>query len=85
MGIMIILEIIPDKIKNSEWEQVYEEALKLVEAYPFMDKIVIEGLNNKAKVISHRAYGFRTVETYKLTLYHCMGKLPRPESSFKFL
>ena len=46
---------------------------------------IVEGLNNKAKVISHRAYGFRTVETYKLTLYHCMGKLPRPESSFKFL
>ena len=46
---------------------------------------IVEGLNNKAKVISHRAYGFRTVETYKLALYHCMGKLPRPESSFKFL
>lgn len=46
---------------------------------------IVEGLNNKAKVISHRAYGFRTVETYKLVLYHCMGKLPRPESSFKFL
>ena len=46
---------------------------------------IVERLNNKAKVISHRAYGFRTVETYKLTLYHCMGKLPRPESSFKFL
>ena len=46
---------------------------------------IVEGLNNKAKVISHRAYGFRTVETYKLTLYHCMGKLPRPEYSFKFL
>ncbi|MBI9109431.1 MAG: transposase [Spirochaetales bacterium] len=46
---------------------------------------IVEGLNNKAKVISHRAYGFRTVSTYKLALYHCMGKLPRPESSFKFL
>ena len=46
---------------------------------------IVEGLNNKAKVISHRAYGFRTVETYKLALYHCMGKLPRPQISFKFL
>ena len=42
MGIMISLEIIPNKIKKSEWEQVYEEALKLIETYPFMDKIVIE-------------------------------------------
>lgn len=46
---------------------------------------IVEGLNNKAKVISHRAYGYRSFETYRLALYLCMGKLPRPESSFKFL
>jgi transposase len=46
---------------------------------------IVEGLNNKAKVVSHRAYGFRTAETYKLALYHCLGKLPRPETNFKFL
>lgn len=46
---------------------------------------IVEGLNNKAKVVSHRAYGYRTAETYKLALYHCLGKLPRPEMAFKFL
>jgi transposase len=46
---------------------------------------IVEGLNNKAKVISHRAYGYRSFETYRLALYLCMGKLPRPETSFKFL
>jgi transposase len=46
---------------------------------------IVEGLNNKAKVISHRAYGYRSFETYCLALYLCMGKLPRPETAFKFL
>lgn len=46
---------------------------------------IVEGLNNKAKVISHRSYGFRSFETYRLALYLCMGKLPRPETTFKFL
>jgi transposase len=46
---------------------------------------IVEGLNNKAKVISHRAYGYDSFETYRLALYLCMVKLPRPETSFKFL
>lgn len=46
---------------------------------------IVEGLNNKAKVISHRAYGYRSFENYRLALYLCMGKLPRPETNFKFL
>ena len=46
---------------------------------------IVEGLNSKAKVISHRAYGYRSFETYRLALYLCMGKLPRPETKFKFL
>ena len=46
---------------------------------------IVEGLNNKAKVISQRAYGYRSFETYRLAFYLCMGKLPRPETSFKLL
>jgi len=45
----------------------------------------VEGMNNKAKVISHRCYGFRTVQTYILALYHGLGKLPEPELVHKFL
>lgn len=45
----------------------------------------VEGLNNKAKVISHKAYGFRSVETYILNLYHCMGGLPLPEQKHSFI
>lgn len=44
----------------------------------------VEGLNNKAKVISHRAYGFRSAKNYILNLYHCMGDLPMPTSLHRF-
>jgi transposase len=44
----------------------------------------VEGLNNKAKVISHRAYGFRSAKNYILNLYHCMGDLPMPASLHRF-
>ncbi len=45
----------------------------------------VEGLNNKAKVISHRAYGFRSAENYRLNLLHCMGDLPMPECKHAFM
>lgn len=45
----------------------------------------VEGLNNKAKVISHRAYGFRSAKNYILNLYHCMGDLPMPNSLHRFV
>lgn len=44
----------------------------------------VEGLNNKAKVISHKAYGFRTANTYIRNLYHCMADLPLPETVHTF-
>lgn len=50
-----------------------------------IDNGAVEGLNNKAKTISHRAYGYRTAETFKLALYHGMGKLPEPQLTHKFV
>ncbi|MEJ2033096.1 MAG: transposase [Deltaproteobacteria bacterium] len=44
----------------------------------------VEGLNNKAKVISHKAYGFRTARTYIRNLYHSMADLPLPETVHTF-
>jgi transposase len=45
----------------------------------------VEGLNNKAKVVSHRAYGFRTARTFITNLYLSMGNLPMPESTHRFV
>ncbi len=44
----------------------------------------VEGLNNKAKVISHKAHGFRTAKNYIRNLCHCMGGLPLPQSMHIF-
>lgn len=45
----------------------------------------VEGMNNKAKVVSHRCYGFRTAATYITALYHCLGDLPEPQLVHRFL
>ena len=50
-----------------------------------IDNGAVEGLNNKAKNIRHRAYGYRTAETFKLALYHEMGKLPEPQLTRKLI
>lgn len=46
---------------------------------------IVEGLNNKAKVISHRAYGFRTAKNFILNLYHCMADLALPTTLHRFV
>ncbi len=38
----------------------------------------VEGLNNKLKVITRRAFGFRTYEAVETALYHALGDLPDP-------
>ena len=41
-----------------------------------IDNGTVEGLNNKAKLIIHHAYGCRTAKNYIRNLYHCMADLP---------
>ena len=50
-----------------------------------IDNGCVEALNNKAKAISHRAFGYRTANTFKLALYHGLGMLPMPKLTHKFL
>jgi transposase len=45
----------------------------------------VEGLNNKIRVVTRRAYGFRTYKAMEMALYHTLGRLPEPdESTHKF-
>ena len=44
----------------------------------------VEGFNNKAKVTTKRAYGFRGYDLLELALYHTLGELPEPELTHKF-
>jgi len=44
----------------------------------------VEGLNNKAKLTTRKAYGFRTYEAIEIALYHSLGDLPEPEFTHRF-
>jgi hypothetical protein len=39
------------------------------------------GLNNKMRVVTRRAYGFRTYKAMEIALSHTLGRLPEPEES----
>ena len=43
-----------------------------------------EGLNNKLKVVTRRAYGFRSFHVVQVALYHTLGALPEPEGTHRF-
>jgi transposase len=44
----------------------------------------VEGLNNKAKLTTRKAYGFRSFRTIEIALYHTLGKLPEPDFTHRF-
>lgn len=44
----------------------------------------VEGLNNKIRVTTRRAYGFRTYRALEVALYHTLGKLPLPPPTHRF-
>ena len=46
---------------------------------------VVEGMNNKVKLTTRKAYGFRTFDAVKLALYHNLGALPEPEFTHRFV
>jgi len=45
---------------------------------------VVEGFNNKRKLITRKSYGFRTQTAYETALYHNLGALPEPEFTHRF-
>jgi transposase len=38
-----------------------------------------EGFNNKARITTRKAYGFRSYEHAEIALYHALGDLPEPD------
>ena len=45
---------------------------------------IVEGFNNKAKLTTKKAYGFRTYAAIELALYHQLGNLPEPKFAHSF-
>jgi transposase len=44
----------------------------------------VEGMNNNAKVVIRKAYGFRTFRAVEVALYHTLGDLPEPKFTHEF-
>lgn len=49
-----------------------------------IDNGTVEGLNNKARRVVHKAYGLRTAKNYIRNLYHCMADLLPPHAAHAF-
>jgi transposase len=45
---------------------------------------IVEGFNNKAKLTTRKAYGFRTYYAAQIALYHTLGDLPVPKTTHRF-
>ena len=45
---------------------------------------IVEGFNNKAKLTTRKAYGFRTYRATEIALYHALGALPVPKTAHEF-
>lgn len=45
---------------------------------------IVEGFNNKAKLTMRKAYGYKSSNLLKVSLYHTLGDLPMPKSTHSF-
>lgn len=45
---------------------------------------IVEGFNNKAKLTTRKAYGFRSYHAAEIALYHALGALPVPKVAHEF-
>jgi transposase len=45
---------------------------------------IVEGFNNKLKLITRKSYGFRTQNAYEIALYHNLGALPDKKFTHEF-
>lgn len=46
---------------------------------------IVEGMNNKLKVVTRKSYGFKSPEILKIALYHALGDLPTPPQTHRFV
>lgn len=49
-----------------------------------IDNGIVEAMNNNAKVISHRARGYRSETAFSLALIHRLGRLELPKTKHRF-
>jgi len=45
---------------------------------------IVEGFNNRAKLTTRQAYGFRPFEAAQVATHHTLGALPESETTHRF-
>jgi len=45
---------------------------------------IVEGMNNKVKVTTRKAYGYKSYKAVRVALLHNLGALPEPEATHRF-
>jgi len=50
-----------------------------------IDNGAVEAMNNNVKAVSHRARGYRSEKWFTLIQLHCLGQLPMPVSTHRFV
>ena len=73
------LKIVAKMLRNRR-----ELLLNWFQAKAAISSGVVEGLNNKVKVTTRKAYGYRSYKAIRLALYHNLGGLPEPELAHRF-
>lgn len=61
-----------------------ELILNYIDAKGMISAGIVEGLNNKLKLHTKRAYGFRSYDAIQTALYHGLGALPEPNHTHRF-
>jgi transposase len=61
-----------------------ELMLNWFEANGELSSGIVEGFNNKAKLTMRKAYGYKSPELLKISLYHALGDLPMPKTTHRF-
>lgn len=61
-----------------------ENILNWFDTNPRISNGVVEGFNNKVKLVMRKAYGFKTFNAFEIALYHSMGNMPEPILSHQF-
>ena len=77
-------KIEPMKVMAKTLRKKRELLLNWFRAGGSLSSGVVEGFNNKLKLITRKSYGFRTQEAYENALYHNLGDLPEPEFTHRF-
>ena len=77
-------KLVPMKDVAKTLRRHHDLLLNWLEAQGAISAGIVEGFNNKAKLTTRKAYGFRSFTAAETALYHALAKLPESELTHRF-